>query len=91
MLHIDNLSKRYHQHQALQALTLTLQPGEVYGLLGPNGAGKTTTINLLSGLLQPDSGTVEIGGMPVSAATKPLLGVMPQQNLLYQSLTSEEN
>lgn len=91
MLEIQNLSKRYGSYQALQSLSLKLRPGEVYGLLGPNGAGKTTTINLLSGLLQPDSGTVAIGGVPASAATKPLLGVMPQQNLLYQSLTCQEN
>ena len=66
-------------------------PGEVYGLLGPNGAGKTTAINVLSGLLQPDAGQVLIAGMPASEVTKPYLGVMPQQNLLYQSLSCWEN
>lgn len=91
MLEIKNLSKRYGAYQALKHLNLFLQPGEIYGLLGPNGAGKTTTINLLSGLLQPDSGTVAVGGQTASAVTKPLLGVMPQQNLLYQSLTCAEN
>ena len=91
MLEIKNLSKRYGSYQALQNLTLTLQPGEIYGLLGPNGAGKTTTINLLSGLLKPDRGTVAMGGKPISVATKSLLGIMPQQNLLYQSLTCQEN
>ena len=91
MLQIQNLSKNYGKRQALIDLTLTLQPGEIYGLLGPNGAGKTTTINLLSGLLKPDHGTIAIGQQPVSQATKPLLGIMPQQNLLYQSLTCAEN
>ena len=91
MLAIKQLSKRYGTYQALQNLTLCLQPGEIYGLLGPNGAGKTTTINLLSGLLKPDSGTVAIGNQPASAITNPLLGVMTQQNLLYQSLTCAEN
>ena len=91
VLDIQNLSKAFGQRQALTKLTLRLLPGEVYGLLGPNGAGKTTTINLLSGLLRPDSGQVLIAGQPASEATKPYLGIMPQQNLLYQSLTCREN
>ncbi len=91
VLDIQNLSKAFGQRQVLTDLTLRLVPGEVYGLLGPNGAGKTTTINLLSGLLTPDMGKVLIAGQPASEATKPYLGVMPQQNLLYQSLTCREN
>lgn len=91
MLKISNLSKRFGQRQALNQLSLTLQPGEVYGLLGPNGAGKTTALNLLCGLLKPDSGEILVQGKPVSRATKRLVGVMPQQNLLYQSLTCQEN
>lgn len=91
VLDIQNLSKAFGQRRALTELTLKLVSGEVYGLLGPNGAGKTTTINLLSGLLRPDSGQVLIAGQPASEATKPYLGVMPQQNLLYQSLTCGEN
>ncbi|WP_442786426.1 ABC transporter ATP-binding protein [Leptothoe sp. PORK10 BA2] len=91
MLDIQNLSKKFGPHQALTDLTLGLVPGEVYGLLGPNGAGKTTTINLLSGLLQPDTGQVLIAGESASEKTKRHLGIMPQQNLLYQSLTCGEN
>jgi len=75
----------------LDQLSLNLKPGEVYGLLGPNGAGKTTAINVLCGLLQPDSGEVLVHGEPISQATKLIVGVMPQQNLLYQSLTCSEN
>ena len=91
MLDIQNLSKAFGQRQALSELTLKLSPGEVYGLLGPNGAGKTTTINLLSGLLRPDAGEILIAGRSVSDATKSYLGLMPQQNLLYRSLTCGEN
>lgn len=91
VLNIQNLSKTFGQRQVLTDLTFQLMPGEVYGLLGPNGAGKTTTINLLSGLMQPDAGHVLIAGKPASAKTKPYLGIMPQQNLLYQSLTCGEN
>lgn len=91
VLDIQNLSKTFGQYQALTDLTLRLVPGEIYGLLGPNGAGKTTTINLLSGLLQPDTGQVLIEGEAASHKTKARLGIMPQQNLLYQSLTCGEN
>jgi ABC-2 type transport system ATP-binding protein len=91
VLQIDNLTKQYGQRQVLQGLSLHIRPGEIYGLLGPNGAGKTTTINLLCNLLRADSGTIRISGHLVSEATKPLIGVAPQESLLYKSLTCEEN
>ena len=90
MLKISRLSKRFGQRQALDSLSLNLPPGEIYGLLGPNGAGKTTALNMLCGLLKPDSGEILLSGQPVSEKTKLLVGVMPQQNLLYQSLTCAE-
>lgn len=91
MLQIEHLNKAYGKRPVLQDLTFEIHPGEVYGLLGPNGAGKTTTINLICNLLQPDSGTIAIEGQPVSEATKSLIGVAPQENLLYRSLTCAEN
>lgn len=91
MLHIEGLQKRYGQRTVLQDLSLSIAAGEIYGLLGPNGAGKTTTINILCNLLQPDGGTALINHLPVSAATKPFIGVAPQENLLYRTLTCEEN
>lgn len=90
MLKISSLSKRFGQRQALSELSLDLKPGEIYGLLGPNGAGKTTALNMLCGLLKPDSGEILLQGQPVCEATKMLVGIMPQQNLLYQSLTCKE-
>lgn len=91
MLQIEHLCKSYGQQTVLQNLNLQIYPGEIYGLLGPNGAGKTTTINILCHLLRPDSGSVMINDQPVSEATKPLIGLAPQENLLYTSLTCEEN
>ncbi|MGD1941940.1 MAG: ABC transporter ATP-binding protein [Leptolyngbyaceae cyanobacterium] len=91
MLSIRNLSKTYRGRQALQDLSLDILPGEVYGLLGPNGAGKTTTINLICGLLTADHGDVFINGQPAGNKTKPWVGVMPQENLLYRTLTCREN
>jgi ABC-2 type transport system ATP-binding protein len=91
MLKLDGLCKRYGSRPVLQNLSLTLQPGEIYGLLGPNGAGKTTTINIICGLLKADQGTVTIAGQPAGEATKRLIGIMPQSNLLYPSLSCQHN
>ncbi|HLO49872.1 MAG TPA: ABC transporter ATP-binding protein [Kamptonema sp.] len=91
MLQIDKLTKSYGNRLVLQDLTLKILPGEIYGLLGPNGAGKTTTINIICNLLRADSGEITINNLPVSEATKSLIGVAPQENLLYKSLSCEEN
>lgn len=91
MLSIENLTKSYGQRQVLQGLTLHVPSGQIYGLLGANGAGKTTTINILCHLLEADSGSISIDGMPVSQKTKSRIGVAPQENLLYKSLSCEEN
>lgn len=91
MLSIRALSKNYRGRQALQDLSFDIFAGEIYGLLGPNGAGKTTTINIICGLLKADGGQVVINGKAASEATKSLIGVMPQENLLYRTLTCQEN
>ncbi|MCU0543141.1 MAG: ABC transporter ATP-binding protein [Oscillatoriaceae cyanobacterium Prado104] len=91
MLEIEKLNKSYGNRPVLKDLTLHIQAGEIYGLLGPNGAGKTTTINILCNLLKADSGKISIDGELVSEATKLLIGVAPQENLLYKSLSCEEN
>jgi ABC-2 type transport system ATP-binding protein len=91
LLRIENLNKRYGDRLVLQNLTFSIAEGEVYGLLGPNGAGKTTTINIICDLLKADSGSIYIEGKPVCQATKKLIGIAPQENLLYQSLTCREN
>jgi ABC-2 type transport system ATP-binding protein len=91
MLNIKNLNKSFGDRPILQDLTFTIQPGEVYGLLGPNGAGKTTTINIICDLLRADSGSITIADQPISNATKKLIGIAPQENLLYRSLTCQEN
>ncbi len=91
MLHINKLSKSYGKRLVLQDLSLHISPGEIYGLLGPNGAGKTTTINIVCNLSKADSGEIRINNQPVSEATKRLVGVAPQENLLYKTLSCEEN
>lgn len=61
---MSELTKRYGRREAVHQVSPAINPGEVVGLLGPNGAGKTTSLKLLAGLLFPDSGTVQIMGVP---------------------------
>ncbi|MBF1989274.1 ABC transporter ATP-binding protein [Fischerella thermalis] len=91
MLYIEKLNKSFKYRQVLQDLTLYVAPGEIYGLLGANGAGKTTTINIICNLLQADSGIVKVNHQLVSEATKKIIGIAPQENLLYRGLSCEEN
>lgn len=91
MLKIEGLCKAYASREVLKNLSLTAYPQEVYGLLGPNGAGKTTTINILCSLLQFDRGIIEFKQQPISQISKSLIGIAPQENLLYKSLSCAEN
>jgi ABC-2 type transport system ATP-binding protein len=91
---IDNLSKRFGDVQAVNGLDLEVEKGELFGLLGPNGAGKTTTINILVGLLEPSSGSVEVGGYDIKAQSekiRELIGVCPQEMGVFPYLTGREN
>ncbi|WP_072016447.1 ABC transporter ATP-binding protein [Neosynechococcus sphagnicola] len=91
VLEIEHLHKTYGKQQVLQDLNLHIWPGEIYGLLGPNGAGKTTTINIIGNLVRADRGIVRIGGRLVSQSSKRLIGVSPQENLIYRGLSCREN
>ena len=63
MVRLSGLTKRFGRNAALDDVTLTIVPGEVFGYLGANGAGKTTTIRLLMGMLRPTSGTATVLGL----------------------------
>ncbi|MCC7387254.1 MAG: ABC transporter ATP-binding protein [Phycisphaerales bacterium] len=92
MITLDTLTKRFGSLTAVDALSLAIEPGEVFGLLGPNGAGKSTTIAMTVGLLRPDSGTVSVGGGdPADAQVRALLGVAPQALAIYDELSAREN
>ncbi len=88
------LCKAFGTLHAVDHLTLSVKPGEIFGLLGPNGSGKTTTINLISGLATPTSGQVQVMGyqMPRHARRiRQMLGTVPQETALYEELSAWDN
>lgn len=94
MLEAKNLTKRYNGVTALDTLTLTVAPGDVFCLLGANGSGKTTTINLFLNFIQPTSGSAAVNGIDVVAEpleTKKHLAYIPETVMLYENLTGREN
>jgi ABC-2 type transport system ATP-binding protein len=93
MLTISNVRKSYGNLVAVDGLSLSVEPGEIFGLLGPNGAGKSTTVHMAVGLLRPDAGSVTIGqaGAPTRPEVRRLLGVAPQALAVYDDLSGDEN
>jgi ABC-2 type transport system ATP-binding protein len=97
-IRIEALTKDYavgfwrrRPYRALDALTLDIEPGEVFGFLGPNGAGKTTTLKLLMQLIFPTAGRAEILGRPVGdVAIRHRIGYLPENPSFYDYLTAEE-
>lgn len=93
MIKLSNVSKRYGAFTAVHDLSLEVPPGSIFAFLGLNGAGKTTTIRMMTGILQPSSGSIQIGGYdlrsnPIEA--KRLIGYVPDRPHLYPKLTGRE-
>jgi ABC-2 type transport system ATP-binding protein len=91
---LTDLSKRFGSNVALDGISLTIEPGEVFGYLGPNGAGKTTTIRLLMGMLKPNAGRAEVFGLDAwrdPVAVHRLVGYVPGEPALYDRLTGREH
>ncbi|MBM4242005.1 MAG: ATP-binding cassette domain-containing protein [Euryarchaeota archaeon] len=91
ILEAQNLTKAFDGFSAVDGLSLKVKKGEVFGFLGPNGAGKTTSINMMVCLLNPTSGRVLIDGEEVQDVEKGMIGVCPQELVLWDSLTSRES
>ena len=90
MLQINSLTKRYGQKTAVDALSLHIQPGEIYGFIGHNGAGKTTTIKCVTGILQFDEGEIFINGQSVRQSPlecKRDIAYIPDNPDLYDYMT----
>ena len=95
MIELVGVSKSYAKGKvkAVDDVTLSVKPGEIFGFLGPNGAGKTTTIKMIVGLLQPDAGSISVAGIDVQKeplAAKSRIGYVPDQPHVYDRLTGIE-
>src|SRR5687768_15720329 len=93
-IRVSELTRTFGDFTAVDHISFQVQQGEIFGFLGPNGAGKTTTIKMLTGLLEPTSGTgsvagIEIGRDPTALTRR--IGYMSQSFSLYSDLTVAEN
>ena len=90
MIKINNLTKKYKDKLAVDNLNLEIKTGELFSLLGTNGAGKTTTIKMLSTLILPTSGEVEINNLDLvkdSSKIKEIINISPQEIAVASNLT----
>lgn len=94
MIEVDNLKKHYGAVRAVDGISFSVAPGEVFGLLGHNGAGKTTTLRMLTGRTLPTSGAAHIAGFDVVRElnqVKPLINVVFEDQNLYERLSGYDN
>lgn len=88
-IEVENISKRFGTQIAVDDVTFSVEPGEIFGLLGPNGAGKTTSLRIILDIFKPDSGTVAILGGTMSEDKKDRIGYLPEERGLYQDIQLE--
>src|ERR1700683_2871393 len=93
-IEVENLTKRFGEFTAVDALNFTVEHGEVFGLLGPNGAGKSTLIRMLTTLVPPTSGTARVNGFDIIRQANDVrqsIGVIPQATTADLDLSAVEN
>ena len=90
MLKVDNVTKYYGDFKAVDNLSFTVKPGEIFGLLGINGAGKTTTFRMIMGLLEPNSGSITLDGKPINYDITDEIGFLTEERSLLTKLTVKE-
>lgn len=86
LLKIENVTKSFANHVALDDVSLSISEGSIYGLLGPNGAGKTTLLRIINRIIAPDSGRVLFGGKEIAAEDVCHIGYMPEERGLYKKM-----
>src|SRR5512135_1034303 len=92
----EEIGKSYRGRRVVNAVSLHVKQGEVVGLLGPNGAGKTTCFYIITGLIQADTGTIQLDGsdithLPMYRRSRMGIGYLPQEASIFRGLTVEEN
>ncbi len=87
MLKVENVTKYYGDFLAVDNLSFTVKPGEIFGLLGVNGAGKTTTFRMIMGLLEPSSGKITLDGKPIDYSVTDKIGFLTEERSLLTKMT----
>jgi ABC-2 type transport system ATP-binding protein len=93
LIQVENVSKKYGKHLAVDRLNFTVEKGEILGFLGPNGAGKSTTMNIITGYLSATEGSVKIGGHDIleePKEAKQQIGYLPELPPLYMDMTVQD-
>lgn len=86
LLQINNITKNFTGHRALDDVSMTVKEGSIHGLLGPNGAGKTTLIRIVNHITAPDSGEVIFDGHKLTATDTAMMGYLPEERGLYKKM-----
>ncbi|MCK4478118.1 ATP-binding cassette domain-containing protein [Candidatus Bathyarchaeota archaeon] len=93
-IEVNSITKHFEDTVAVDDVSMNVARGELFGLLGPNGAGKSTLTKMLCGMINPTSGTIKVGGFNIQdepMKVKELLGVVPQDIVLYDYMNAREN
>jgi ABC-2 type transport system ATP-binding protein len=90
VLELDDLSRSFGDTRALDGLSFSVAPGQMFGFVGPNGAGKTTAMRIVLGVVQPDRGEVRWHGRPVDADARRRFGYMPEERGLYPKMRARD-
>lgn len=94
IVRVNNITKRFNDKLALDNISFSVKEGEIFGLIGPNGAGKSTLINIITNLMLPNSGNIQINGLDMSKdyiKAKSIIGLVPQELALIETLTPFDN
>lgn len=90
MLKLEHVTKYYGDFKAVDDLSFTVKPGEIFGLLGVNGAGKTTTFRMIMGLLEATEGTITLNGKPIDYSVTDTIGFLTEERSLLTKMTVKE-
>ncbi|MCC0783327.1 ABC transporter ATP-binding protein [Clostridioides sp. ES-S-0108-01] len=94
IVRVNNITKRFNDKLVLDNISFSVKEGEIFGLIGPNGAGKSTLINIITNLMLPNSGNIQINGLDMSKdyiKAKSIIGLVPQELALIETLTPFDN
>lgn len=94
ILKVENISKKFDEKLVLDNISFNIKKGDIFGLIGPNGAGKSTLINIITGLIDSNVGSISIGDFDIKKSpimAKKLIGLVPQEIALFENLSAYDN